>query len=66
MRAEDGSVHKSVTKNDDRITHTGRIIRKFRIDELPQLIKVIKSDMSIVGPRPEMLENVEKYTKEPA
>ena len=64
MKQEDGSIHRSVTKNDDRITKVGKFIRKFRIDELPQLINVIKSDMSIVGPRPEMLENVQKYTKE--
>lgn len=64
MKQEDGLIHRSVTKNDDRITKVGKFIRKFRIDELPQLINVIKSDMSIVGPRPEMLENIEKYTKE--
>ena len=62
MRAQDGSIHVSAKKDDDRITKVGHIIRKFRIDELHQLINVLKSDMSIVGPRPEMLENVEKYT----
>jgi len=55
--------YSSVT-NDDRITKTGKIIRKYRIDELPQLINILKGDMSLVGPRPEMLENVEDYTRE--
>ncbi|MCR5626270.1 MAG: exopolysaccharide biosynthesis polyprenyl glycosylphosphotransferase [Lachnospiraceae bacterium] len=56
--------NKSVTQNDDRITGAGSFLRKYRIDELPQLINIIKGDMSLVGPRPEMIENVNEYEKE--
>jgi lipopolysaccharide/colanic/teichoic acid biosynthesis glycosyltransferase len=51
-------------KKDPRITRTGRIIRKFSIDELPQLINVLKGDMSLVGPRPPVPKEVEQYTLE--
>lgn len=53
---------RPATDDDDRITKVGHVIRATRVDELPQLFNIIKGDMSIVGPRPERTEHVEKYT----
>jgi lipopolysaccharide/colanic/teichoic acid biosynthesis glycosyltransferase len=52
------------TEEDTRVTHIGKIIRKLHIDEIPQMINIIKGDLAIVGPRPERPEFVEKLTQE--
>lgn len=65
MDAEkDGVARLSSGENDDRITPIGRFIRSCRIDELPQLINILKGEMSIVGPRPERPEIAAQYEEE--
>ena len=60
---KDGVARLSTGENDDRITPVGKIIRRYRIDELPQLVNILRGDMSVVGPRPERPEIAELYYK---
>lgn len=52
----------STSRNDSRITAIGKFIRKYKIDEIPQLINVILGEMSLVGPRPELPQYTERYS----
>ena len=59
--AEKDGVARLASKNDNRITPIGKVIRKCRVDELPQLFNILKGDMSFIGPRPERPEIIAQY-----
>ena len=61
---KDGVARLSTGDKDDRITPVGKFIRACRLDELPQLINILKGDMSVVGPRPERPEIAAQYEKD--
>lgn len=59
LRKADGSTYNG--EDDPRLTKVGKFIRKTSIDEMPQLINVIKGDMSLIGPRPDLPEHIKEY-----
>ena len=64
VNAEQSGISVPATERDPRITKVGRVIRATRFDELPQIINILKGEMSVVGPRPERIEHVREYSAE--
>lgn len=63
VNAEEDTGAVWAEKNDPRITKVGKIIRKIRIDEIPQFLNILKGDMSLIGPRPEREDLTEEFSK---
>lgn len=64
MRPNSDKIQITVGHRDPRVTRVGYFLRKYKLDEIPQLINIIKGEMSVVGPRPEVPKYVNQYTDE--